>query len=81
MPAGGSRMPPSHETVDKRLHYVKQEGQQVFKYAVRKMYESCTASARTQQTDAGGHRLPDPAPGEQANHLRRGGADGHAAIG
>lgn len=41
MPAGGSRMPPSHETVEKRLHYVKQEGQQVFKYAVRKMYEAC----------------------------------------
>lgn len=39
MPAGGSRMPPSHETVDKRLHYVKQEGQQVFKYAVRRMSE------------------------------------------
>jgi 3-oxoacyl-[acyl-carrier-protein] synthase-3 len=41
MPAGGSRMPPSHETVDKRLHYVHQDGSQVFKYAVRKMYESC----------------------------------------
>jgi 3-oxoacyl-[acyl-carrier-protein] synthase-3 len=41
MPAGGSRMPASHETVDKRLHYVKQDGGQVFKYAVRKMYESC----------------------------------------
>jgi 3-oxoacyl-[acyl-carrier-protein] synthase III len=41
MPAGGSRMPPSHETIDKRLHYVFQDGQQVFKYAVRKMYESC----------------------------------------
>jgi 3-oxoacyl-[acyl-carrier-protein] synthase-3 len=40
MPAGGSRMPPSHETVDKRLHYVHQDGQQVFKYAVRKMYET-----------------------------------------
>ena len=26
MPAGGSRMPASHETVDQRLHYVKQEG-------------------------------------------------------
>ncbi|MCC7497547.1 MAG: ketoacyl-ACP synthase III [Bryobacterales bacterium] len=39
MPAGGSRMPPSHETVDKRLHYVHQDGGQVFKYAVRKMYE------------------------------------------
>jgi 3-oxoacyl-[acyl-carrier-protein] synthase-3 len=41
MPAGGSRMPPSHETVDQRLHYVHQDGPQVFKYAVRKMYESC----------------------------------------
>jgi 3-oxoacyl-[acyl-carrier-protein] synthase-3 len=39
MPAGGSRLPPSQETVAKRLHYVKQEGQQVFKFAVRKMYE------------------------------------------
>lgn len=41
MPAGGSRMPSSHETVENRLHYVKQEGGHVFKYAVRKMYESC----------------------------------------
>ena len=42
MPAGGSRMPPSCETVEKRLHYVKQDGSQVFKYAVRKMSELCT---------------------------------------
>ncbi len=41
MPAGGSRLPASAETVAKRLHYVKQEGQQVFKFAVRKMYELC----------------------------------------
>jgi 3-oxoacyl-[acyl-carrier-protein] synthase-3 len=41
MPAGGSRMPPSHETVDRKLHYVHQDGQAVFKYAVRKMYEAC----------------------------------------
>ncbi|HEV3199108.1 MAG TPA: beta-ketoacyl-ACP synthase III [Bryobacteraceae bacterium] len=41
MPAGGSRMPASHETVERRLHYVHQEGQQVFKYAVRKMFEVC----------------------------------------
>jgi 3-oxoacyl-[acyl-carrier-protein] synthase III len=40
MPAGGSRLPASHETVEQRLHFVKQEGQQVFKYAVRKMYEA-----------------------------------------
>ena len=42
MPAGGSLHPSSHETVDKRMHYVHQEGQQVFKYAVRRMCEvSC----------------------------------------
>jgi 3-oxoacyl-[acyl-carrier-protein] synthase-3 len=41
MPAGGSRLPASVETVQKRLHYVHQDGQQVFKYAVRKMYEVC----------------------------------------
>jgi 3-oxoacyl-[acyl-carrier-protein] synthase-3 len=42
MPAGGSRIPASVESVEKRLHYVHQEGQQVFKYAVRKMYEVCS---------------------------------------
>ena len=41
MPAGGSRLPASHDTVDHRLHYVHQDGAAVFKYAVRKMYESC----------------------------------------
>ena len=35
MPAGGSRMPASIETVEKRMHYVKQDGAQVFKFAVR----------------------------------------------
>jgi 3-oxoacyl-[acyl-carrier-protein] synthase-3 len=41
MPAGGSLMPASHETVEKRLHYVKQDGQTVFKFAVRKTEEIC----------------------------------------
>ncbi len=36
MPAGGSRLPASHETVEQGLHYVKQEGQTVFKFAVKK---------------------------------------------
>jgi 3-oxoacyl-[acyl-carrier-protein] synthase-3 len=39
MPAGGSRRPASHSTVDERLHYVKQDGQSVFKFAVRKTEE------------------------------------------
>ena len=41
MPAGGSLRPASHETIDQRLHYVKQEGQTVFKFAVRNMEEVC----------------------------------------
>ncbi len=44
MPAGGSRMPSSRDTVEQRLHYVKQEGQTVFKYAVRKMEEAALAA-------------------------------------
>jgi 3-oxoacyl-[acyl-carrier-protein] synthase-3 len=46
MPAGGSLRPASHETVDKRMHYVHQDGQQVFKFAVRKMHESCSELLR-----------------------------------
>lgn len=40
MPGGGSLHPASHDTVDKRMHYVHQDGQAVFKYAVRKMGEA-----------------------------------------
>jgi 3-oxoacyl-[acyl-carrier-protein] synthase-3 len=40
MPAGGSARPASHETVDKRMHYVHQDGPHVFKYAVRKFAEA-----------------------------------------
>jgi 3-oxoacyl-[acyl-carrier-protein] synthase-3 len=39
MPGGGSLHPPSHETVEKRMHCVHQDGSQVFKYAVRRMAE------------------------------------------
>jgi len=40
MPAGGSARPASHETVDQRMHYVRQDGPHVFKYAVRKFAEA-----------------------------------------
>jgi 3-oxoacyl-[acyl-carrier-protein] synthase III len=39
MPAGGSLRPPSLETVGQRMHYVKQDGARVFKFAVRKTEE------------------------------------------
>ena len=40
MPAGGSLRPASHETVEQGLHYIKQQGQHVFKYAVRKFADA-----------------------------------------
>jgi 3-oxoacyl-[acyl-carrier-protein] synthase III len=43
MKAGGSLNPPSHETVDKKQHYVYQEGQPVFKHAVVNMAEVSAA--------------------------------------
>jgi 3-oxoacyl-[acyl-carrier-protein] synthase III len=42
MPGGGSLHPSTHETVDKNMHVVHQEGSQVFKYAVRRMAEIAT---------------------------------------
>src|SRR5207248_11490785 len=41
MPGGGSRHPATHETVDKRMHYAKMKGAEVFKVAVR-MFAECT---------------------------------------
>ncbi|OGL09831.1 MAG: 3-oxoacyl-ACP synthase [Candidatus Rokubacteria bacterium RIFCSPLOWO2_02_FULL_72_37] len=40
MPAGGSRHPASHETVDARMHYAKMKGNEVFKVAVRMFVDS-----------------------------------------
>jgi 3-oxoacyl-[acyl-carrier-protein] synthase-3 len=40
MPAGGTRMPTTQETVAKRLHYIKMNGNEMFKYATRAMAEA-----------------------------------------
>jgi len=41
MPGGGSAHPASHETIDKRMHYLRQDGKAVFKFATLKMAEIC----------------------------------------
>jgi 3-oxoacyl-[acyl-carrier-protein] synthase III len=41
MPGGGSLNPSTKETIEKKMHYVHQDGQQVFKFAVRKQTELC----------------------------------------
>jgi 3-oxoacyl-[acyl-carrier-protein] synthase III len=40
LPAGGSLCPPSHETIDKKMHFIHQDGPAVYKFAVRKMAEA-----------------------------------------
>ena len=42
MEGGGSLHPPTHETVDNHMHYVHQDGRQVFKFAVTRMADVCT---------------------------------------
>ncbi|TBR15256.1 ketoacyl-ACP synthase III, partial [bacterium] len=37
IPAGGSQIPATHETVDKRMHYIKMQGNELFKIAVNTM--------------------------------------------
>ncbi len=40
LPGGGSLNPPTHETIDKHMHYIHQDGPTVYKFAVRKMAEA-----------------------------------------
>lgn len=46
IPGGGSRRPPSHASVDQRLHYLKMNGGEIFKLAVRHMADSAHAVAK-----------------------------------
>ena len=45
-PGGGTSFPASHETVDQRLHFVKMEGNKVFKHAVRTMVDAAVHGLR-----------------------------------
>ena len=66
--AGGSRMPPTAETVAKRLHYVHQEGAAVYKFAIARMADVATELMRRNQLDQGHARLAGAAPGQQAHY-------------
>jgi len=54
IPAGGSRNPATHETIDKRMHYIKMRGQELFKLGVKAM-----AEAGTKALQAGNLTLDD----------------------
>ena len=82
MPAGGSKMPASLETVQQRLHYVKQDGGTVFRFAVRNTEEACAPHSGAQQSHRRLHRSDGLSPGQPANHpvggraARRAGREG-----
>lgn len=44
LPAGGSRQPASAQTVEQDMHYIRMEGKEVFKHAVRRMEGACKES-------------------------------------
>ena len=54
LPAGGSRTPASHETVDGNLHYIHMRGRDVFRFAVR-----ATARSATEVLGAAGLKMSD----------------------
>ena len=44
IPAGGSKLPASHETIDQRQHYLQMNGAEVYKFAVRAVEDAITAA-------------------------------------
>ena len=77
MPGGGSLNPSSHETVDKKMHYIHQDGPAVYKFAVRKMAEASAAVAGAQRRHRRRPGLLYSSPGEHAHHYGHGGPAGH----
>ena len=68
MPAGGSLRPASKETVEQRLHFVKQDGQAVFRFAVRKTEEMCRRLLVRNGLQSDRHRPDGLAPGQPPDH-------------
>ncbi len=51
--AGGSNKPPTYATVRDHLHYIDMQGREVYKHAVRRMYESVAELLKQQNLDKG----------------------------
>ena len=58
LPAGGTRLPASHETVDRRLHYVHMQGRQVYRFAVTTMADLIETSLAPYDRDELGLVVP-----------------------
>ena len=74
-PGGGSREPISEKVVREKSHYVKMNGREVFKVAVRALEESCREVLAAEKLTTGRRDLRHRAPGQQADpgrHARTG---------
>lgn len=52
-PAGGSRLPASHDTIDKKLHFINMDGSEVFKFAVKALPDAVKKAAEKSGTEIG----------------------------
>ena len=77
MPGGGSLNPSTHETVDKKMHFIHQDGPAVYKFAVRKMAEAHRSAAGAQRCHRRGSGLLHSPSGQQAHHYGHCGSAGH----
>ena len=77
MPGGGSLNPSTHETVDKKMHFIHQDGPAVYKFAVRKMAEAYGSAAGAQRRHRRGSGLLHSPSGQQAHHHGHGRSAGH----
>ena len=68
IPAGGTAMPASCETVEQGAHYIKMRGNELFKVAVRSLEEVSRRVLDESRSDAGRHRPLYSSPGEPAHH-------------
>ena len=78
LPAGGSLNPPTHETIDKKMHFIHQDGQAVYKFAVRKMAEATAKLLERNGVTGCRSWLLYSAPGQQAHHYVDRRSPGHA---
>jgi 3-oxoacyl-[acyl-carrier-protein] synthase III len=77
MPGGGSLNPSTHETVDKKMHFIHQDGPAVYKFAVRKMAELTEALLERNGVHRRGSGLLHSPSGQQAHHHGHGRPAGH----
>ncbi len=69
MRGGGSLNPPTHDTVDKKMHYIYQDGKAVFKVAVKGMADVSYELMQKNNLKSGRHCLSCSSPGKYENHF------------